>query len=892
MNRVRRIRAREEKRTARVQRARSRMRSGMASIDDDSFLRQVARTPELPPPAEAPERLGRFRIVERIGRGGMGVVYRARDEQLRRDVAVKLVLERNPDRLRRFATEAKAAAALSHPNVLAVFDVSIEGEPPYLVTELLEGRTLAELLAEGPLPLKRTLALATQLASGLGAAHARNIVHRDLKPSNLFVVKDGTLKILDFGLAKVVEPVSGDGETATAQAQTQDGSVLGTAGYMAPEQVAGRAADVRSDLFAFGCVLYEMLSGKRAFDGPTRLEVSYKTLRDDPAPLPETIPPPLRRIVERLLQKDPEQRLQSARDVAFALEEIEAPTMGVAPVPRRRSSRRAALLASLALAAVAAAFVAGHTMHARPQPVRYTRLTYRLGAIGSARFVPGSTGVLYTATVDGRSQVFSAVPGNPEARPLFEPGAILAGVSPKGELALLLKGGAPEAVLARAALAGGSPRPILDQVVFAHWLPNDELLAVRAISGRRRVEWPIGHVALETDAWRLAAIPSPRGDLVALIELRLPSYQTGRIELLDRHGARRALTRTYRAIGGAVWTPDGREIWYIADESPSMAHTLRAVTLDGRERVIAEFPEAMAIRDIAPDGRVLLSVETFHHRIAGVVPGRDYERDLSWFEGSDRPELSPDGKRLLSTVLADSGDATYLREGDTAVQLGPGNAMALSPDGKWAVAGTGALYSELELQPTGAGASRKLPRGPLELVTRVFFFPDGARIAVVGREPNRPLRIWIQELGGGDPRPFSDEGVITACDPSPDGRWIAALDAARRPLLLSTDGGAPRPLPQLGENDLPIAWSATGGLYVRRLERVERLDGYVSTGAPVKIDHLDLASGARTKWRELVPGEPAGSAHIDDVSITPDGRYYAYASGTFSSVLFVAEGLR
>jgi tRNA A-37 threonylcarbamoyl transferase component Bud32/Tol biopolymer transport system component len=862
----------------------------MAAGDDSSFLRQLAGTPERPPPEAPPERLGRFRVLEAIGKGGMGVVYRARDEQLNRDVAIKLLPERNPDRLRRFATEAKAAAALSHPNVLQVFDVDVDGDRPYIVTELLEGKTLAALLGEGRPPLKRALELATQFASGLAAAHARGIIHRDLKPSNLFVTRDGTLKILDFGLAKVVEPISPHGETKAAHEQTRDGVLLGTVGYMAPEQVEGRPADARSDLFAFGCVLYEMLSGARAFDGPTQVEISYKILRAEPATLPDEISPSLGRVVERLLEKDPERRFQSARDLGFALEGLDdAP-----PVARRRParSRRPLLFAAGAVVLALAGTLAGRALVPRTPELRYTQLTYRMGALAGARFAPDGASVVYSMTANDHAQVFSAIPGNREARPLAA-GARLAGVSSKGELALILTDKATRGVLARAPLAGGSPRPIADDVMMAAWAPNgDDLMVVRSGGGKHRLEYPMGHLLVESDGWRLMAQPSPVGAEVALVEYRVPSYTIGAVEVVDGQGKRRVLTRRYHAVGNSlVWRPDGREIWFTADDDEASHHTLRAVTLDGHERVVASFPVDLEIRDLAADGRALLSVETFHHRLAGVIPGCEYERDLSWFEGSDQPELSADGKLLLSTVMGQTGELIYLRDGDKAVELGTGTSMAISPDGKWVLAGTGAHREELELLPTGTGVSRKLPSRALDLVTRAFFFPDGKRIAFVGREASKPLRIWTQELAGGEPQPFSDEGTCTSAGPSPDGEWIAAFTHDKHAVLLSTHGKPARPLPMLDEKDLPIAWSATG-LYVRRLDDVERLDGYVSTGMPVKIDHVDLQSGARTHWRDLVPGEPAGRAHVDNVAIARDGRAYAYAYGSFSSTLFLVEGLR
>jgi len=284
--------------------------------------------------------LGPYEILASLGAGGMGEVYRARDERLGREVAVKVLppnYSADSDRLRRFEQEAKAAGALNHPNLVAVFDAGQHEGNPYVVFELLDGVTLRQRLGPGPLPVRKAVDYADQIASGLAAAHEKGIVHRDLKPENLFVTRDGRVKILDFGLAKLrpeLEPTPRRAEGATVSAATGAGLVLGTVGYMSPEQVKGDAADPRSDIFSFGVVLYEMLSGRRAFGGDTAAEVMNAILKDDPPELakPE-IPPGLERVVRRCLEKRPEERFQSARDIAFALEAVSA-----APAAGRPSS--------------------------------------------------------------------------------------------------------------------------------------------------------------------------------------------------------------------------------------------------------------------------------------------------------------------------------------------------------------------------------------------------------------------------------------------------------------------------------------------------------------------------------------------------------------------------
>ncbi len=285
-------------------------------------------------------RVGPYQVIAAAGAGGMGEVYRARDPRLNRDVAIKVLpaaFSRDSERLRRFQLEAQAVAALNHPNILAIHDFGEHDGAPYIVMEFLEGETLRQRLTSGPLPSRRATEYAEETARGLAAAHDKGIVHRDLKPENIFVTRDGRVKILDFGLAKLTLPQGTlSSEAATRAAQTETGVVMGTVGYMSPEQVKGQIADHRSDLFNFGAILYEMLSGKRAFHKPTSAETATAILNEDPAALPQVAPavsPGLQRIAQRCLEKNPEQRFQSASDLAFALGALsESGSSSMAPV--------------------------------------------------------------------------------------------------------------------------------------------------------------------------------------------------------------------------------------------------------------------------------------------------------------------------------------------------------------------------------------------------------------------------------------------------------------------------------------------------------------------------------------------------------------------------------
>jgi serine/threonine-protein kinase len=362
----------------------------------------------------AGERLGPYEVVSPLGAGGMGEVYRARDTRLGRDVAVKvlpqgLVLEH--DRVRRFEQEARAASALNHPNILTILDVGTYRESPYLVSELLEGESLRDHLARGPLPLARGIEYGVQLAQGLAAAHEKGIVHRDLKPGNVFLTRDGIVKILDFGVAKLTrEPtVLGDADTATtAGAETGSGVVLGTVGYMAPEQVRGAPCDHRADVFAYGCVLYEMLCGRRAFRGDSDADTISAILHDDPPPLTEVnprLPPALDGIVGRCLEKRPEDRFESVRDAGFALRTVTT-TGSPRRVPRARRSiavRIPAWVAAgalLLLGAWGAAALVRRWLAEPPLPraihLAVAGFESADRAAGPAAFAEGLTGVIAT----------------------------------------------------------------------------------------------------------------------------------------------------------------------------------------------------------------------------------------------------------------------------------------------------------------------------------------------------------------------------------------------------------------------------------------------------------------------------------------------------------------
>ena len=383
-------------------------------------------------PLQTATRLGPYEILAPIGAGGMGEVYRARDTRLNRDVALKILpelLATDADRLRRFKLEAQSTGALNHPNVLVIYDIGTYENVPYLVSELLQGESLKERLNQGKLGVNRAVDYGRQIAAGLAAAHAKGITHRDIKPDNLFVTRDGRVKILDFGIAKLAgSQVSG--QTATMALNTSAGTVMGTAAYMSPEQARGQAVDHRSDIFSFGCVLYEMLTGVRPFHGDTAADMMSSILREEPD-LNKIPSPVLQRIVAHCLEKSPEQRFQSAQDIAFDLEAITQQDSGPKPAVRVAKRNLAPWLVA-ALAALGCAVFA--YLAFRPVPLKtFQRLTFRRGLIHAARFTPDGGGVVYSAKwEDEPSELFTERLDTPGSRALGFQGSELRSISSTG----------------------------------------------------------------------------------------------------------------------------------------------------------------------------------------------------------------------------------------------------------------------------------------------------------------------------------------------------------------------------------------------------------------------------------------------------------------------------
>jgi len=834
-------------------------------------------------------RLGPYEVVSRLGAGGMGEVWRARDSRLNREVAIKVLpaeLGSDAGRLKRFEKEARSASALNHPNIVTIYDIGQSDSISWIAMELVEGKTLRELLFAGALPVKRVLSIAAQVADGLARAHEAGIVHRDLKPENVMVTKDGRVKILDFGLAKLTYTGvdSGEGTNLPTDTGTGAGVILGTAGYMSPEQASGQPVDYRSDQFSFGSILYELLTGKRPFVGKTGVDTLSAILHDEPAPIATInpqVPTPLRWIVERCLAKDPEDRYASTRDLARELatirDHLSEAVISAEVIPKRRSRLRGILLPAAAVAAVAAAFFAGSrivrsTATSLPQ---FRRVTFQRGAIQTARFAPDGQTVLYGLTRGGAYELFSTRIGSPEYSLLGLPNADILSISTTGEIALLLGGPHRPAMLARAPLAGGAPREVLENVFSADWSPDGKDLAVvHRVSGKSRLEFPIGKVLYETSGFLYQLRVSPKGGLIAVIGR--PSG-TGRTKLLVFGGDGRKRSELKIRVAGMVWSPSGKEIWLFRSSSPSSTEIV-STTLDGHERLMGRLPGGFVLQDSAADGRLLAERYSQTQEMVGLGSDQPSERVLTWLDQSNPADISADGK----SVLFGEGGSVYVRgmDGSPAKRLGEGFPRALSPDGKWALVYREASPMEALLMPTGAGEARKVSVGPVLLRDNSggTFFADGRRILIEGTEPGHGNRLYVLDLSGGAPQPITPEGV-TLTDGvhtvSPDGKFVAAMgsDDKARYYPLTASAGEARPIPGLSAGEGPVRWSRDGkSLFFW---------GFV----------VDVDSGRRHPWKEFRPPDPV----IDNINCIlpgPDGKSYVYSYGRYVSDLFEIQGLK
>ncbi len=897
--------------------------------------------------------LGPYQITGFVGEGGMGAVYRARDTRLSRDVAIKVltnVAHDDRERLARFEQEARATGMLNHPNLLTVYDVGRDPDGnPFLVTELLEGETLASRLQRGPLSARRAVDAGLQMAQGLAAAHEKGVVHRDLKPDNIFLTRDGRLKILDFGIAKLTAAAGADGPTFQ-MAATEPGMVLGTVGYMSPEQVRGEVVDQRSDIFSLGAIFYEMLSGARAFKRNSSIETLSAILKEEPRELSElvpSIPPQLEKLIRRCLEKDRELRFHSAHDLAFNLETLAqmssthtltsvpppsaassaptatatavrprpAPTQTIArPIhkPKRRVSP--VLLAMLYIVSIAGAayggwYWANHNTTEVVEP-QFHRLTFRRGEVRSARFTPDGETIVYSAAWDGKPpEIFVANRRATEARPLGLPDSEILAVSKSAELAVLLRRDRNTnlGMLARVPLAGGMPREIAENVLQADWSPDGTNLAIiRQNADKTRVEYPVGTVRYET----LHAVPhvriAPDGKRLAILERSQGEYD---LAIIDG-GQPVTIARGWaRGATGLAWSHDGIEIW-VSGTSNAAPPALYAVNVEtGATRLVSRLPGAIRIFDMSPRGEPLVSSGTWRAALVWkptgaaaalsptnptdggeatpAAPPEEPERDVSWLDWSILADLSPDGRTILFSETREGGGTS------AAVYLRHADAPTPVRLGE----GSGDALSpdgkwalchqrgKLVLIPTGTGEPHELKIDG-QFDSGAVWLPDSRRAIVAGVIKDSGYRLFVIDTLDETAKPISPPNIWSG------GSRAFAVSPDGRLAAGMTAGQTIMIYPLDGSSGAAVNGVVKGEIPIQWSSDGASLLVYDPTELPARVYRVTLATGTRELWKEFMPADPAGVYKIVPVLVTPDGSAYAYDAIRALSDLYIAEGVR
>jgi serine/threonine protein kinase len=829
------------------------------------------------------ERLGPYEVLARIGAGGMGEVFRARDTRLGRDVAIKVVVAHvssDPDRLRRFEQEARAAAALNHPNILAVYDVGFGAGAPFLVSELLTGRTLREVVQKGAMPLRTAVDYACQIASGLAAAHEKGIAHRDLKPDNLFLTDDGRIKILDFGLAKILPGLESDEQpTDVRQAVTGTGVILGTMGYLSPEQVRGEAADHRADIFAFGCVLYELLSGERAFSRGTAAETMTAILKEEPRELPPEVPSSVASLTGICLRKDPRERWQSARDLLLALD------TGTATRERAKVSPRLGLVAigGALLVAVGAGLWLSRSGESLPPaaPIRF-----EIPPPSGGRFTATSDPVFYHFAVspDGRKLIYVASGGGNEPSRLW-----------------LRSLGQWEA----------TPLPDTEGARFAFWAPDGNSVAFSAGNRLRRLDLSASSARTLVELPQVLLAGSwGRNGVILFSSMRTPIYR-----VRENGGDAVPVTelREGETQGWPELLPDGRSFlfWVRRRESPSFVIRMgRLDTLESADLLEADsralFAEPNHLLTVRNGSLVRFEFDPKTHslsdnpvRIAeglgyGAPPGNSPfsiagekllvfargpagSRELRWFDRKGRdlgsvgeagylfePVLSPDEKKVAVTVRDPAsawwGILTFDLERGVVSRYGEANRSLRtglwSPDGaRFAVTEeTQGIVTLLVGSPSGTAVSR--------VGEFVDFFttqwPSSCDCLVYHELSGGSQNVGVVSLQNGERTlvvASSAQDVYGQL--SPDGRWLA---------YTSDEGGLFEVwLRSFPEGDVRIQVSSGGGAEPQWASSGREifyvaLDGTLTSvpvslssppklGRPTPLFRVDLPPLMRPHWR-------------------------------------------
>ncbi len=842
-------------------------------------------------------RLGGYEVVSRIGAGGMGEVWRAKDAKIGRDVAIKVLpasLITDADRLQRFEQEARAAGTLNHPNLVTIYELGTHDGAPFIAMELLEGETLRDKLDRGPIPARKSIEYAVQIANGLAAAHEKGIVHRDLKPENIFATPDGRIKILDFGLAKLMAPAEVP-DDQTAKRGTAPGTVMGTAGYMSPEQVRAIDVDHRSDIFSFGAILYEMLSGHRAFRRDSSVETMNAILKEDPPELSASsanVSPAVDRIIRRCLEKSASERIQNARDLAFALEGLSGTSTQTAiGSDSPKSSRRPLLLAAATAAAVAllaALFFVGRLSKPDPSQPTMRQLTFGNGTVRSARFAPDGQTIVYGAAWDGTPlKLFQRRLDGAESVPLEYPNADVLSISTKGELAIsvgrIFRNWLTNGTLAKAPLLGSSYRKVLDGVSWSDWHPGgDGLLIVRRVNNEDRLEYPIGKVLYRTPGYISYPRFSASGDQIAFLDHPAYGDNRGNVSVITLAGKKTDLVLDWSGLEGLAWSAKAGEIWFSGSHTNGSWAIFAIGSSGGTPRAVWRTPTNLILHDVDRQGRALVASAAVTSIVRGLGRGEQHDRDLSlgWSAARD---VSNDGKN--AAVVTYGGDASLYYDldvrplaGGPATRLGEGEPIEFSSDGKWVLAMILSAPPRIVLYGTESESTKTVNVAGLE-VSLCALFPDNRRILLVVPNGARMdyyaqdiasgnrTRLPLQYQGGGNPRI------------SPDGLKLAFLGQAIKASIYTIAGEHLRDIepPNFAEG-----WTSDSrGLFV-----------YSPDEVPIKVKRLDLATGTVTPWKDIVLPDLAGASDSPDLVMNTTGDAYAYSVARMMTDLYIVDGLR
>ena len=759
-------------------------------------------------------KLGSYEIRSLIGEGGMGEVYRARDPSLNRDVAIKVLpgaFSAEPERLKRFEQEAQAAGALNHPNILVIYHIGTNNGAPYIVSELLEGETLRDRVNGASLPTRKAIDYALQIAHGLAAAHEKGIVHRDLKPENLFVTKDGRVKILDFGLAKLTQPdlVSAQTDIPTRRVDTDPGTVMGTIGYMSPEQVRGRPVDHRSDIFSFGAILYEMLSGKRAFHGESTADTMSAILREDPAELSATnknVAPALERVINHCLEKNPEERFHSANDLAFAIEALSGSTsMSTAAVAsdlpsRKFRARELFAWASAALLLITCAALA--FLYFRTPTVAAGQLSFVLGLPDKATEIatpvisPNGNTIAFVAATDGKRAIYvRSFDSTDEKRldgtddgfdPFWSPDSRFIGFFTNGKLKkIAVSGGPPQTVCDAPGGRGGTWN---NDGVIVVGLTDKGLHRVSAAGGEPVLLLPVDAAAKEVDHSYPRFLPDGQhliywswsGDTLA-----------SQVCVASLDGKERKCL--FHNDSNAEFVEPGYLV-YARDSTLLAQHfNVQKLELDGEPFPVMENVMFSAAQDYS-------NFSVSRNGTLVFWKGSTLGRQLGWFDRSGKQlamvsapaeyndiVLSPDGKKAATQRLDGSNSDIWMIDLDRGLPIRFTFGLSSEDNPAWSADGKYLYYTSTDAgQSTicrkssgGAGGEERIASGFPALDGGIEVSPDGKDLVfqLVGEKTNED--VWDLPLSeGAKTNPIlNSEFAEFAPRFSPDGHWLAYVSA-------------------------------------------------------------------------------------------------------------------